>query len=178
MRRNVETLSQQLNNLLYLQEYRSNPLALIPLHLHETVQQVLKRVQPRAAKAGVTLDIQMPEITPIRVDPSALELVVANLLDNAIKYNVPGGQVILSVLDEPERVIMRIEDTGSGIPAAMLDKIFLPFYRIDNSLAGPQPGSGIGLALVQHVVEAHGGQVIVRSIMGEGSIFTVILPRK
>jgi signal transduction histidine kinase len=178
MQRNVETLSQQLNNLLYLQEYRSNPLSLASVQINTMIAQIIKRAMSRATKNGITLEVQECPVEPFRADPSALELAITNMLDNAIKYTPSGGQVKLTLHDEPSRVIMRLEDTGIGISPNMLEKVFLPFYRIDNSLAGPQPGSGIGLALVRHIVEAHGGQVTVRSTVGEGSVFTITLPRR
>jgi signal transduction histidine kinase len=178
MQRNVETLSQQLNNLLYLQEYRSNPLALASVQLNAMIEQIVKRAMSKALKNDITLNVQECPIETLRADPSALELAITNLLDNAIKYTPPGGEVTLALRDEPSRVVLRLEDTGVGIPPAMIQKIFLPFFRVDSSLAGPQPGSGIGLALVQHIVEAHGGQVTVRSTVGEGSIFTMTLPRR
>lgn len=177
MQRNVETLSQQLNNLLYLQEYRSHQLSLTTVNLNNMVQHLLRRMRPKAISGGILLEVELREAAIIRADPSALELALSNLLDNAIKFTAPGGRVVLSLHDEPSRVIIRFEDSGIGIPPEALEKIFLPFYRIDNSLAGPQPGSGIGLALVRHIVEAHGGQVTVRSVSAQGSIFTVTLPR-
>lgn len=101
-----------------------------------------------------------------------------NLLDNAFQYNKPGGKVRLIVRDEPTRLIMRIEDTGIGIAPAEHEKIFLPFYQVDHSLARGHPGSGLGLAIVRHIVEAHGGQIALRSAPGEGSAFTVAIPRR
>jgi signal transduction histidine kinase len=176
MQRNVETLSQQLNNLLYLQEYRSHQLSLTSVHINNMVQHLLRRMQPKVVSGNITLDVTIDEVGTIRADPSALELALSNLLDNAIKFTPAGGRVRMAMVDEQSWVLLRFEDTGSGIPPEALEKIFLPFYRIDTSLTA-QPGSGIGLALVRHIVEAHGGQVTVRSIPGQGSIFTITLPK-
>jgi signal transduction histidine kinase len=107
----------------------------------------------------------------------AIDLAVTNLLDNAVKFTPPGGQVTVTLRNEPTRVILRVEDTGMGIPAEAHEKIFLPFYRVDSSLSGSGQGNGIGLTLVQHIAEAHGGQVNMRSVPGQGSVFTLVLPR-
>jgi signal transduction histidine kinase len=178
MQRNVDVLSSQLNNLLYLQEHRASQLMLKPVSLAEIVHTVLGTIEGRARDSDIAIDVHIGEMPPLQADPSGLELALTNLLDNAIKYTPPGGRVTLSVEDEPSRVIIRVEDMGYGIPVAVLDKIFLPFYRLDDSLASQQPGSGVGLALVKHVAEAHGGQVTVRSVLECGSTFTLMLPRQ
>jgi signal transduction histidine kinase len=85
--------------------------------------------------------------------------------------------VRVTLHDEPTRVLLRVEDTGLGISAEAQEKIFLPFYQVDASLARQHPGAGMGLAIVRHVVEAHGGQVILRSTPGQGSSFMLVLPR-
>lgn len=177
MQRNVDSLSRQLNNLLYLQEYRTQQPTLTPVYLKNLAQHLCNKMQTKAQQSGVQLKLQVDEVAPIEADPIALELVVSNLLDNALKFTPSGGRVLLSVRDEPSGVLLRVEDTGVGIAADRLEKIFLPFYRVDNSLANPRRGSGIGLALVRHIVTAHGGQVTVRSLPQQGSVFTVILPR-
>jgi signal transduction histidine kinase len=177
MQRNIETLSRQLNNLLYLQEYRSNQLSIAPVSLNEMADHLMRQVRPKAEHKGVALRLESEEIRSLHADPMALELALSNLLDNAIKFTPEDGTVVLSMRDEPARVVIQVEDTGRGIAAEVLDKIFLPFYRIDLSLASPEPGCGVGLALVLHIVEAHGGKVTVRSDVGVGSTFTVMLPR-
>lgn len=178
MRRNTETLSQHLNNLLYLQEVRSTALTLTVVDLAGLIQGIVGEMCWRAKQCHLEFELLLADIAPIQADAKALELVLRNLLDNAIKFTPEGGQVVLSVQDEPSRVLLRIEDTGCGIPPEALEKIFLPFYQVDSSLARPYPGNGLGLAIVQHIVEAHGGQVTVRSAPQRGSIFTVMLPRQ
>jgi signal transduction histidine kinase len=110
-------------------------------------------------------------------DSLALEQAFRGLIDNAIKFSSRRGRVRVILTDEPSRVLLRVEDTGIGIPADHQEKIFLPFYQVDSSLARQHPGAGMGLAIVKHVVEAHGGQVTVRSAPGQGSAFTLVLPR-
>jgi signal transduction histidine kinase len=178
VRRNVDTLSRHLNNLLYLHEYRSSQLSLSAVRLNDIVQQSLQSYKPRATQANIELETQVETVAPIYADPLALELALSNLLDNAIKFTPPGGWVLLSLRDEPTQVVVQVADTGIGIPAEELEKIFLPFHRVDTSLASPSSGNGIGLALVEHVIKAHGGSVTVQSVQEQGSTFTMTLPRR
>ncbi len=178
MRRSGEILARQLNNLLYFQEIRSRSLNFVALQPLDVLRPLIAMFRERAAQAQLQFDVTLSDTQPIEVDRSAFEHLVRNLLDNAFQYNKPGGKVRLIVRDEPTRLIMRIEDTGIGIAPAEHEKIFLPFYQVDHSLARGHPGSGLGLAIVRHIVEAHGGQIALRSAPGEGSAFTVAIPRR
>lgn len=178
MRRSGEILARQLNNLLYFQEIRSRSLNFVALQPLDVLRPLITMFRERAAQAQLQFDVTLSDTQPIEVDRSAFEHLVRNLLDNAFQYNKPGGKVRLIVRDEPTRLIMRIEDTGIGIAPAEHEKIFLPFYQVDHSLARSHPGSGLGLAIVRHIVEAHGGQIALRSAPGEGSAFTVAIPRR
>lgn len=178
MQRNTEILSRHLNNLLYLQEIRSSTLELSEVYLPQLLEPLLIEAQHRAVKSGIALEAVIAhDVAPLKLDVRAIELALRNLLDNALKFTRAGGHIRLLLQDEPSRVLLRIEDTGCGIPPEALQKIFLPFYQVDSSLARPYPGNGLGLAIVQHIVHAHGGQITVRSVIGQGSVFTVMLPR-
>lgn len=178
MRRSGEILARQLNNLLYFQEIRSRSLNFVPLQPLDILRPLIAAFRERAAQAQVQFEVALSDMQPIEVDRSAFEQLVRNLLDNAFQYTKPGGKVRLIGRDEPTRLIIRVEDTGIGIPASEHEKIFLPFYQVDHSLARGHPGSGLGLAIVRHIVEAHGGQIALRSAPGEGSAFTVAIPRR
>ncbi|MEI7644822.1 MAG: hybrid sensor histidine kinase/response regulator [Chloroflexales bacterium] len=177
MRRSGNTLSQQLNNLLYFQELRTRSFHLRSVHPIEALRQIIDTFKERAKETGLGFDVVAPNVAPIQADSGGLEQLLRSLLDNAFKFTPHGGRVRLVLHDEPSRLIMRVEDSGIGIAPEYLEKIFVPFYQIDSSLARNQPGSGLGLAIVRHVVDAHGGQVTVRSLPGKGSVFTVVLPR-
>lgn len=177
MRRSTETLAQQLNNLLYFQELRTRTFSFRSVRPLEVLRPMLAAMHERAEQQDVQLEVVAVEPVAIQLDAGAFEQLVRNLLDNALKYTQPGGRVRLTLHDEPARLIVRVEDTGSGMEKEHLEKIFLPFYQIDGSLASEHPGSGLGLAIVRHITEAHGGQVTVRSLPGRGSVFTVVLPR-
>jgi signal transduction histidine kinase len=114
----------------------------------------------------------LPEITG---DADRLGQVVANLLDNALKHTPPGGRVTLSAAASPTAIEISVSDTGPGIPAADLGRIFERFYQVDKSRAR-SAGLGLGLAISREIVEAHGGRMRAESVTGLGSRFTVQLP--
>jgi signal transduction histidine kinase len=100
-----------------------------------------------------------------------------NLLGNAVKYTEPGGAVDATVNASDTRVVIRVRDTGIGIAPKDRDRVFERFYRVDRARSRESGGTGLGLSIVKHVVEAHGGTVSVDSQLGQGSTFTVTLPR-
>jgi signal transduction histidine kinase len=108
-------------------------------------------------------------------DISRLQRVVANLLDNAIKYTPAGGSITISVKEGQEEAIVTVSDSGIGIDKGSLPRIFERFYRGDESRS--TPGNGLGLSLVGALVHAHGGEIQVKSSPGKGSTFTVVLPK-
>ena len=109
-------------------------------------------------------------------DADGLERLVLNLLDNAIKYNRPDGRVDVRLGREDGHIVLEVADTGIGIPAESLPRIFERFYRVDKGRAREEGGTGLGLAIVKHVAQVHGGQVDVESRAGKGTTFRVRLP--
>jgi signal transduction histidine kinase len=177
MRRSSESLAHQLNNLLYFQELRTRSFDFRAIRPREVLRSLLASTRERAEYLGLTFEVLANDAAPIQADASAFEQLVGNLLDNACKFTPAGGRVRLLMRDEPSRLIVRVEDTGIGIAGDLQRKVFLPFYRVDESQTTATPGSGLGLAIARHIVEGHGGQITVRSTLGEGSAFTFILPR-
>ena len=129
-----------------------------------------------ADTVGVSLEVKC--IVPETVEGDRLQLVSAlsNLIDNAVKYSNQGGVVTISARDCDEFVEVEVSDTGIGIPARDLDRIFERFYRVDRARSRTTGGTGLGLAIVRHVATNHGGDVTVRSREGEGSVFTLRIP--
>lgn len=114
----------------------------------------------------------------IRGNRKLVKTACSNLIDNAIKYNRPGGRVQLSIETAPDEVAVVVADTGIGIPASEQRKVFERFYRVDKARSRETGGTGLGLSIVRHAAEYHGGTVLLESRPGEGSTFRLILPAK
>jgi signal transduction histidine kinase len=116
--------------------------------------------------------------SPVRVAGSRRDLAIAvhNLLDNAVRHTPPGGSIDVELASVGGDAVLRVVDTGDGIPTRDLERVFERFYRVDSARARATGGTGLGLAIVKHVVESHGGSVGVESELGLGSSFTVRLP--
>jgi signal transduction histidine kinase len=118
-----------------------------------------------------------PDAPSAWADEARLEQVIANLVHNGVRHTPPGGIVSLWVEGAPEVVRLHVRDTGEGIAADDLPRIWDRFYRADATRLRPESGSGLGLALVKELTEAMGGSVAVESVVGQGSCFTLLLPR-
>jgi len=173
--------ARQLNNiatdLLILSSLEGGkPPAAEPVSLRESMESALRTVEPAARAREVQLICDtIADLAVIGYDVR-LEQVFVNLLDNAIKFNRPGGEVRVEVLRSGENAVVRVQDTGAGIPSRDLPRIFERFYRVDKARSRATGGTGLGLAIVKHAVEQMGGSVNVESDFGRGSTFTVILP--
>ncbi len=147
------------------------------VELRGVVRGSVRTFQATAEEKRVSLSVDMPE-TPLKVsgDWDALELVVNNLLDNALKYTPSGGSINVRMRSESDEVFVEIEDSGIGISPDHHDRIFERFYRVDKARSRELGGTGLGLSIVKHVCKVHGGAVAVRSVPGSGATFTVRLP--
>jgi signal transduction histidine kinase len=127
--------------------------------------------------ADVSLEIDATSVPPVRGAPRDLALMVRNLVDNAIRYTKPGGRIEVAVVEGSEgEVVLKVADTGMGIPSRELPRIFERFYRVDRARSRETGGTGLGLAIVKHVVENHGGEITVESELGRGTRFEIRLP--
>jgi signal transduction histidine kinase len=125
---------------------------------------------------GIDLQVDVPVGTPdVLADPARIDHVFSNLLTNALKFTAPGGKVCISAETEDDSVRFVVEDTGIGIPAELHGRIFERFFRIPRQ--NQPPGAGLGLAIAKEIVEAHGGQIAVKSVEGQGSRFSFTLQR-
>ena len=172
-------LTQLINNILDFsrieagrKEYR-----LVPSDIGAVVRDVVESYRFAIEKLGFTLTLELAEDLPeLALDPEALSQALINLLNNAIKYSPEHKAITVGVRREQDRVLLSVSDRGMGIPRSEHRRIFEKFYRVETSLVHATKGSGLGLALVQHITEAHGGHVELRSTPGEGSTFTLSLP--
>jgi two-component system phosphate regulon sensor histidine kinase PhoR len=145
--------------------------------LEEVVERALDVFRHRIEKEKLRLTTEIePSLPPVRMDEDAMTLVLLNLVDNAVKYAGDGGEVAVRLRRVPGAVALSVTDHGSGIALDEQRRIFDRFYRAQSARARNVRGSGIGLALVKHIAEAHGGRVEVDSALGRGSTFTVTLP--
>jgi len=130
-----------------------------------------------AEAAGLTIEAALPEELPlVQGDPIRLRQMVGNLIENAIKYTPAGGRIRLEAHAQGEQVILRVSDTGRGIPAADQPYLFDKFYRASN-VPDDSPGTGLGLSIVKSIVDNHRGRIWVDSKLGEGATFSVVLPK-
>lgn len=151
---------------------RAEEFALAPL-----VAEVISALAAQAEVRAITVVNEVPLDTEVFADPRRLEQMLTNLIDNAIKFNREAGKVTVS-FERGARDQILIVDTGEGIPAQYLDRLFERFYRVDRARSRVMGGTGLGLAIVKHLVRAHSGEVTVTSELGKGSSFTIELPRK
>jgi signal transduction histidine kinase len=157
-----------------------------PADLSALVEHTVKLMEPAAADRRVKLESSAPP-DPIcaELDGKAIQQALVNLIDNAIKHS-PSDAPVKIVLEsksssgegKPGCVLIQVEDSGKGIPTEEHEKIFEQFYRSGSELRRETPGVGIGLSIVKHIVEAHGGRIELQSAPGQGSRFTMVLPEE
>ncbi len=145
--------------------------------LDDVVERALDVCRYRVEKEKMRLRTAIePNLPPIRMDENAMTLVLLNLIDNAVKYAAEGKEVDVALSRTPGGVTLSVRDHGPGISIDEQERIFERFYRARNARERNVRGSGIGLALAKHIVEAHGGRVTVSSVPGQGATFTVVVP--
>ena len=145
------------------------------LRLRRVVSEIVALAKSQRAAADISFSITIPESIIVEADRTRLEQILYNMIDNAVKFNRPGGSVTISAEDKDGSVAISIEDTGAGIAALDLPRIFERLYRGDKSRSRKTEGAGLGLAIVKHLVHAHGGELTVVSELGQGSRFTFTL---
>ncbi|HEY3039968.1 MAG TPA: ATP-binding protein [Pyrinomonadaceae bacterium] len=192
IRRNATRMRDLIDDILELSaieagnvQVRAEEVELSPI-----VTDVIASLASKAAAAGIVLSNAVPRDVMVFADARRLEQMLTNLVENAIKFNREHGTVKISyesdtnagvntrspALGRRSRII--VEDSGEGIPAQHLERLFERFYRVDRARSRDMGGTGLGLAIVKHLARAHGGEVTVRSELGKGSIFTIELPNQ
>jgi two-component system phosphate regulon sensor histidine kinase PhoR len=177
--RNAQRLQSLVEDMLELSKLESNEFKLKRerVELGSVVPIVLALFRERAEKKGVRLAAELPGTVAVEGDARALEHVLSNLVDNAVKYCPPGTRVLVTAATEDARVRLVVADNGPGIPPEHLPRVFERFYRVDAGRSRELGGTGLGLSIVKHMVEAMRGKVSVESEVGTGSTFTVALPK-
>jgi two-component system phosphate regulon sensor histidine kinase PhoR len=176
LERDADRLGRIVSDLLDLSRLETGSERLDRASLDAIAEDETARRQTEAAAADISLSVQVDGVPAIRGSARDLALMTGNLIDNAIRYTPAGGSVSVEVRAERDTVVLRVRDTGVGIPQRDLPRIFERFYRVDQARSRETGGTGLGLSIVRHVSENHGGDVRVESELGEGSTFEVRLP--
>lgn len=188
-RRNVEVLGRSIERFSVLVEEmvasaqaQGEGFAVAPqrIDLAQVVRATAEEYAAPARQAGLRMEVRAPEALPLRGDPARLQQVMANLVDNAIRFTPPGGRITIEmarVAGPPEAAEVRVRDTGLGFPPAEGARLFAPFIQLHEHPAQGRPGSGLGLSICRGLVEAHGGRIAARSDgPHRGATFTLTLP--
>jgi signal transduction histidine kinase/HAMP domain-containing protein len=176
--RNARRLVRLVGDLLFAAQVEGAPLLIEPgsVDLVQLVRDAVDLSRPRAEEGGVVLELELTPLEPCLGDRDRLAQVLDNLVSNALKFTPPGGRVAVRLSADGGRARIEVADTGVGIPAGDLPHLFDRFYRARNVAERAIPGLGLGLMIVRAIAEAHGGAVMVRSEVGRGTTFTVLLP--
>ncbi len=177
IRKNAARMHTLIDDILELSAIEAGNVKVEPsdIELYPLVNDVVTSLAAKASAEEIVINNQVDPAAVIYADPSRLEQMLINLLENAIKFNRKQGEVIIRSESGSVNRIM-VHDTGEGIPAQHLERLFERFYRVDRARSRELGGTGLGLAIVKHLARAHGGEVRVESKLGEGSTFWIDLP--
>ncbi len=177
MENEIDNLTQLVQELLELSRIESGkvPLKQSSIDPCELVSPAVERMMVQAERAGVRLSLDCPADLPrVNADQNRMQQVLVNLIHNAIKFTLPGGEITITAHTDNKMVVFAVRDSGVGIAPEALPRIFERFYKADRSRSGG--GTGLGLSIARHLVEAHGGRIWAESELGKGSIFYFSLP--
>ncbi len=173
----VDRLTQMVQELGELSRIESgkSSIQMEPLDIAEAIDKAARRLKAQADRAGLNLDINIPPHIPQALgDRDRVEQVLVNLIHNAIKFTNTGGRINISAEADGDKLRISVADTGVGIPADDLPRIFERFYKADKARSGS--GTGLGLAIAKHIIEAHSGEIWADSVEGKGATFSFTLP--
>ncbi len=174
----VERLITLTRSLLMLTKLAGDrpPMRLVPLSLDPLIRHLVSELMILADDRRITLTADIKPVPLVLGDSQWLNQALINLLDNALRYTLPGGTVTIRLHAVDTRVVVAVHDTGQGIEPVHIPHLFERFYRTDHARARESGGTGLGLPIVKEIVESHGGAVSVESHVGKGSVFTIWLP--
>ena len=177
--KHADRLTYLIEDLLTISRLESGQIVMNvqQVDLREEAARVLDDLQARVAEKQVTLENRIPPGLLARADADRLQQVLFNIIENAVKYGHQGGTVAIGGRHPgKEKVELWVQDDGPGIPPESRERIFERFYRVDRARSRETGGTGLGLSIVKHIVQAHGGEVWVKSELGQGSTFFFTLP--
>jgi len=174
----IDREAKIINDLLVLVtlDKKENPLRINELVINELIEQVMKRLKPIADNKHIQMFFESYRIVIAEIDDTKMELVLTNLIENAIKYNKNYGLINVKLDTDYKDFIITIRDTGEGIPTESVDLVFKRFYRVDKTRSRDTGGTGLGLSIVQRTVHMHKGSIKCQSELGEWTEFTIKIP--
>jgi two-component system, OmpR family, phosphate regulon sensor histidine kinase PhoR len=180
IRRNAERMHTLIADILELSLIESGRVSvdIRETRLFSAVDDVLTALSKKANGREITLENHVPTDATVMADPVRLEQMLTNLVDNAIKFNRPGGSVTVEFYQSDSSSLISVIDTGEGILPEHAERVFERFYRADRARSREIGGTGLGLAIVKHLARLHGGEVVLDSVLGSGSTFRIELPRE
>jgi signal transduction histidine kinase len=176
---NTQRMQRIVDELLDLSRIESGHWKPRPerVRLVELADEIFDRVRASANSKGIALDTRVdPGAAAVIADRTALEQILLNLVENAIRYTGAGGHITIETMPAENGVELTVSDTGTGIPPEHLPRIFERFYRADSGRSRESGGTGLGLAIVKHLVEAHGGSMRAESVVGAGTTIRIFFP--
>lgn len=174
----ADRLTRMTNKLLALTKDESNTVTEDAeiIYMAPTVERVVKMLEGISKASNITIHMDLRQDSTVLLQEDDLYQITFNLVENGIKYNKPGGQLSISLHRQEDMAVLRICDTGVGIPPEALNHVFERFYRVDKARSRESGGSGLGLAIVRTMVERNNGEIHLQSTIGKGTTFTVAFP--
>jgi signal transduction histidine kinase len=180
VQKNAHRLKALVDDLLDVSRIEAGTLELklAEIDVAQEVEEVAQSLQNHIRDKQIQLDLAFPPgLGGVRGDRLRFSQVISNLLSNAVKYSPLGAKVTVAAADLGEYLSLSVADTGMGIAPADQAKLFTKFFRVDNSTTRQESGTGLGLYITRHLVEAHGGQISLESQVGKGTTFTIAWPK-
>lgn len=176
--RNVQRLIEMVENLLFLSKIENRDKVLKSIvSIEGLIDETVELYRQKIERKNIELIVKIsPDLNPVYVNSFQLKQVFINLLDNAIKYTFNGGKIVIKAYNKEDYLRIDFCDNGIGIPFTERERIFERFYKIDKSRQKGEDGVGLGLSIVRHIIESIGGKIEIESVLGKGSIFSVLIP--
>ena len=174
----IERENKIINDLLSLVKLNktAGDLNITSININDLLEQILKRLRPIAKQKNIEMVYESFRPVMAEVDEVKISLAISNLIENAIKYNIPDGWVRVSLNADHKYLFIKVSDSGIGIPEDVQDLIFERFYRVDKARSRETGGTGLGLAITKSVVQMHRGAIKIHSVEGEGTTFNIRIP--
>ena len=170
----LNRMTQKLLSLSRIETQEDSDCEIV--YMAPTVDRVIRMLTGIAGENKITIEKDILQDCPILIIEDDLYQIIFNLVENGIKYNVPGGKVYVTLARQEDNAVLKVRDTGVGIPEDAVGHVFERFFRVDKARSRKSGGSGLGLSIVRNMVERNRGAISVESVVGEGSIFTLSFP--